>query len=342
MDYIPLVRSIGLLPFLPFLKDIGSPMEKWLNKARIPCRALEDPDALISLHSATVFLDQAARSEGLATLGLLVGQRTAIDQLGTFGMLVRRSPTLFEGINTAQRLSVAMNSGIRIWIERDENQVWIFHRNLSPLSLGRQQVDLYGLALILNLIRLAAGPFWKPAEIRLQMPRSSALTDSETFFGVRILFDEPASAVALPTELLSRPLIAVESPLVATCAGAEWLRRSAPALDFAGSLEQLLRSQLREGSPGIHRVAEMSGMSARSLQRRLLDEGTEYGRLVQRVRFNLAMSLLNDPSIKLKNIACELGYHDPANFTRAFRRWTGTCPQEVRKHRRATGPIRES
>ena len=342
MDYIPLVRSSGLLPFLPFLEGIGSPVEKWLNKARIPCCALKDPEALISLHAVTVILDEAAHREGLATLGLLVGQRTAVDQLGTFGTLVRRSLTLFEGINTAQRLIVAMNSGIRIWIEQEENQAWIFHRNLSPPSLGRQQVDLFGVSLILNLIRLATGPFWKPPEIRLQMPRISALADGEALFGARVIFDQPASVVALPTRLLSLPLIPFENPTVATSRGPEWLRRSAPALDFAGSLEQLLRSQLREGYPGIHRVAELAGMSARSVQRRLLAEGTEYGRLVQRVRFNLAMSLLNDPAIKLKDIACELGYRDAANFTRAFRRWTGTCPHEVRKHRRDTGPIRGS
>lgn len=339
MQYIPLVRSSGLVPFISFLKEIGTPTEKWLRRVRVPCSALEDPEALISMPSSIAFLDQVSRSEGLLTLGLLVGERTRIEQLGVFGMQVRSSLTLFEALHKAQQLITEMNSAVRIWTEQQGDLAWVFHKNLSPPSLGSQQVDQDDLMLIVNLIRLAAGPAWKPEEIRLQMPRGRELADCEAFCDCRMVFDQPASAIALPTELLSRPLIPMDSGPSIPGLAPEGLPRSALPLDFSGSLEQLLRSQLPEGYPGIQRVAEAAGTSARSLQRRLRGEGMQYARLVQSVRLDLARSLLSDSTFKLKDIAGELGYRDSANFTRAFRRWTGCSPHEFRQRHKKSRPL---
>lgn len=40
------------------------------------------------------------------------------------------------------------------------------------------------------------------------------------------------------------------------------------------------------------------------------------------------MDLLKDPSLRLIDVALELGYTEPAAFTRAFKRWTGTVPSK--------------
>jgi AraC-like DNA-binding protein len=52
--------------------------------------------------------------------------------------------------------------------------------------------------------------------------------------------------------------------------------------------------------------------------------------LVDQVRFNQAVALLRQSDTKLLDIATELGYTDPANFGRAFRRWAGMSPREFR------------
>jgi hypothetical protein len=45
--------------------------------------------------------------------------------------------------------------------------------------------------------------------------------------------------------------------------------------------------------------------------------------------------LLENPDVKLIEVAFELGYSDPAHFTRAFRRWAGVAPREFRQGCRA-------
>ena len=80
-------------------------------------------------------------------------------------------------------------------------------------------------------------------------------------------------------------------------------------------------------------MAEMLGVSRRTLLRGLKDEGITYQRLVERVRFDAARRMLKDESTSLKEIAFELGYSGTNNFGRAFLRLSGMTPLEYRRHR---------
>jgi AraC-like DNA-binding protein len=110
----------------------------------------------------------------------------------------------------------------------------------------------------------------------------------------------------------------------------EGYRQSAPADTFFDSLQQFVQAVLPYGCPNIALVAAASGLSVRSLQRHLADAGLTYSKLIDQVRFNRAVVLLRSPDVKLLEVALELGYTDPANFARAFRRWAGVSPREYR------------
>ncbi len=90
-------------------------------------------------------------------------------------------------------------------------------------------------------------------------------------------------------------------------------------------------ASLATGQPTIARAAKAAGMSARTLQRRLLDLGLTYSLLLDEVRLETACRLLEQSETSLAKIAATLGYADPANFTRAFQRWTGQTPSAFRR-----------
>lgn len=96
------------------------------------------------------------------------------------------------------------------------------------------------------------------------------------------------------------------------------------------SLCQLIRSLLPEGYPNLSTVAAATGASIRTLQRRLKENNLNYSQLVEQVRFEQAIQLLQNPRSQLIDIAFDLGYSDAANFTRAFKRWAGISPREFR------------
>jgi AraC-like DNA-binding protein len=73
-------------------------------------------------------------------------------------------------------------------------------------------------------------------------------------------------------------------------------------------------------------VAETLGMSCRSLRRRLMEDGTTWRSVVQDEKFAKAAELLQRGNASVGQIARELGFSDPAHFTRFFRSRAGVVP----------------
>jgi AraC-like DNA-binding protein len=99
-------------------------------------------------------------------------------------------------------------------------------------------------------------------------------------------------------------------------------------------LRRTLGAYLPDGSMNIKLAARLCGVSVRTLQRRLSERGTSYSELLEGIRYATAVRLLEDSKKRVTDIGRELGYRDPAIFTRAFRRWTGVTPSEYRRRRK--------
>lgn len=91
-------------------------------------------------------------------------------------------------------------------------------------------------------------------------------------------------------------------------------------------------------NPGLAGVARQLGVSERSLSRYLAGEQTGYRQLLDRTRYRLARELLCHSAVPVADIANRLGYADPANFNRAFRRWSGQSPGDFRRNRQSSDP----
>jgi AraC-like DNA-binding protein len=87
------------------------------------------------------------------------------------------------------------------------------------------------------------------------------------------------------------------------------------------------------GRPDIQVVAARMGTSVRTLQRRLLAAGLTYSHVLQQARCAAAREMLEDRQRRISEVARRLGYSDPAHFTRAFRRWMGFAPRDLRRGR---------
>jgi AraC-like DNA-binding protein len=98
-------------------------------------------------------------------------------------------------------------------------------------------------------------------------------------------------------------------------------------------LEQRIVRAHRTGQknrPEIAAVARELGLSDRTLQRRIIDDGATFRQLLLEVRQELAHEYLNRPEMDVPEVAFLLGYEDSNSFYRAFRTWEGTTPSQLR------------
>jgi AraC-like DNA-binding protein len=109
------------------------------------------------------------------------------------------------------------------------------------------------------------------------------------------------------------------------------LAQRRPETGLQGMVENQLFSLLPGGRLRAAAVAQRLGMSARSFTRRLAQEGTTFGEVLERLRQRLSLRYLADDRMSLHQIAWSLGYSEVGTFIHAFKRWTGTSPGRARR-----------
>ena len=104
--------------------------------------------------------------------------------------------------------------------------------------------------------------------------------------------------------------------------------RSQPRLRrFRAELERQLEPMLESGDIRIEQIARGLGVSRQTLYRRLKEEGVTFAELLDQLRQRLALRYLREQGLSVKETAYRLGFSDPAAFSRAFKRWTGSSPR---------------
>jgi AraC-like DNA-binding protein len=322
MSAVPLVRSSSVLPLYRFLQR-GGPALRHLEERLRP--AFRSADSLLPVAYAGALFEEAARVSGVGDLGFRLGLETRIEEFGEWGALLDRSPTAGVFLQLAIAGHRRFSTGYRLWTVVRSGEVWLHLRYGRSLQEGREQVYQLSLALWLAAFRKLLGAAGRPEEIHLEgdPPRYADALAALATRGVA--FHRPGLAIAFPQHLLARRA----EPMPARAPAAD--PGPVPASDFAGSVRQLVASLLQLGVHDVAAAAEAAGTSERSFQRHLGEVGLTYSELVGSVRFEAARRLLADPQRKVIEVANELGYSDAANFTRAFRRWSGASPQRFRR-----------
>ena len=102
---------------------------------------------------------------------------------------------------------------------------------------------------------------------------------------------------------------------------------------LAYQVQRALASRVAGGDTSIGALARELAMSGRTLQRRLATEGVSYQTLLDDARKAAAGQYLRESRLAIGEIAYLVGYSEPAPFHRAFKRWFGKTPSEVRSQK---------
>jgi AraC-like DNA-binding protein len=334
--HIPVTRAQHLIHYIGVLRDAGVPVERALERLRLPVSIEETPNDYVSLPRALDWVWQTQREVAIMELGFLASRRMSIGKLhAETQRAVIGAPTGFARVEALAKHMHRENSAEKIETRREG-------RNLRVIAeiRGWQSSAVVGFTEWLNIegiiaiLRSAAGPNWCPAEITFVSrgrPSDAAL---EAYGNARILTCQSCTSLLIAAVDIARTCIdrrssAIHvndpSPLAQTPYGL------GDAWDFVTTLRALIRPYLAQGHPQLSLVAEIVGMSERTLQRRLVESGTSYSEIVQDARFSIASELLADSELNIADIAFAASYDNAPHFSRAFKRLTGMTPRDYRR-----------
>ena len=324
---IPVVTRIGhTLLFREFLRDIGARVDGAFQAAGLPTLC-ETPDVLVPMSRVLgVYAEMAQRET--PNLGWHVGdwcRERGVDK--DLMAHIAASPTLYSGLRELKKLVRLENSGIRLGLVERRGDVVLWVQNPLPELPGHDVAQSYSLQILIDIVRGFVGASWQPAEIGIQLAELPRAVQ-EMYPHTRIIPARDKQYVAVDKALLTcRPEPAMSALRAERAGDPVPLDR----LSFPETLQRMIQAYLADGYPSIEIAADLTGVAMRTLQRRLRAMGVTYSGVVDRARFDVAATMLNETDASVTEVANMTGYSDSAHFARAFRRLSGFSPLHYRR-----------
>lgn len=298
----------------------------------------------IAVRVAYDLVEAAARELDDPDLGLAIASELRPEFFDVVGFVLITSPTLGIALERAERFLAVWSEGERLSLHpagpRTDVRFTPFGPDRRAHALVAQlfavEVGVHALAL-LGVERADA---LSNVQVRLRARAPHDARAYEALFGRDVEFESPYDEVSLPTEWLARPMPRADEALNAFLGrqAEAWLAEvpdASPAHvppTTRSRVRALVGARLVDRDATITSVAKTLGATPRTLQRRLEREGARFEELVDDVRRERALALL-DSGATIAEIAYLLGYSEPSVFHRAFKRWTGTSPEVLRRGR---------
>ena len=328
-----LVRAAYLNDFVAILRDVGVPVDRFMAESSLPQNIEEMPQMQISTPTAVDWLAKVGNDINPMELGLLASVYATSSSLFPLQQTVIKSA--HSGIKRLEALLGLMlyeDRTLKIRIRQKADSYCVDIQ--SPLKNHRYNCfqEWICFQAIIAIIRSVTDPAWCPRELSF----SSHIRPPEVIYNAypntRIFCAQPQTSITISTS----DLLKTYGKVGATALDPQTLIKvtnvyhEAAAWELPSYLRALVKPYLTDGPIKIDSVSEITGISTRTLQRNLKENGSSYSQIIQEARFELACSHLNNQNMKVIDVAIALGYENPQHFSRAFRRFAGITPSEYR------------
>lgn len=315
------------MPFVHYLQQQRINLKHELQLAKLPALAMYDPDSFVPSRNYWSLIANITALAGLKDLGFIVGLQSGADAAGP-GLAKRllALPTLHKALVQFCEIGSEQSSRAGLWLEpADKHTHRLYYQtSFGPEHMAYKHFQWYGLMAAISTIRLFVGQHWYPRRVGLASEKEPGQHIRKFFSDTHFQTNLEHSFISISNRLLGiQPQFDENLPLSQNYGA----RVNLPS-DFIDCLKLVLRSYLPDGAPSIELAADITCLSKRTLQRRLDDEGLNYRGLIVRLRYEVAIELMQKRVYTMTDIAYQLGYSDPTHFSRAFRSIAGVSPHE--------------
>jgi AraC-like DNA-binding protein len=154
-------------------------------------------------------------------------------------------------------------------------------------------------------------------------------------FGGQLRFEQPQTCIVFDQHLMNAAPPHKDDDVhnALQSIALQRISRLTQRTPYSVRVGELLVQQGPQMRADMGQVAQALGMSVRSLRRRLDAENKTFHAIANEAHSTIAKHLLRDKQCTIQEVAYEMGFSDASAFHRAFKRWTGTSPSEVRAGR---------
>jgi len=334
---LPTTTGFAAKQAVAFLRRRDVAIAPLLRRAGLSEHDLSKRSPHISAAAQSKLLEYAAEALNDNIFGLHLAQQSNPREVGLLFYVSSAAMTVGEALALFGRYCRIVNEAARPKLTRSPEGVVVQVQFVGvPRHLARQNAE-FGTAATIKGLREIAGRNIHPTQVTFAHPRNSHLREFERFFGCPVEFGGLMDQLSFSSETLTVPLLTEDRHLLETlqpiCDEAAKQRNTAKGT-LRASVEDELHKLLPHGKARRETVARRLAMSARTLSRRLADEGTSYDGIVDELRRSLALQYVKERSISLSQIAWLLGYEGSTSFNHAFVRWTGRSPSTARNEKR--------
>lgn len=189
------------------------------------------------------------------------------------------------------------------------------------------------VAVVMKFARVAYSPDYEPRQVELiSVPPEKSFEKYYEHFGPNVVFGADQTAIHFDARDLDAAMTGSSSSLafhndqLAAAILADLKKHDLRARVYSRLIEYL-----PAGDCSREKVAHALNMSESAFQKKLKVEGTSYQEVLDETRSELAKHYLGKSRLSISEAAFLLGFTDSSNFSRAFKRWTGSSPTDYRE-----------
>ncbi len=292
-----------------------------------------DPARMVS---ATEYYDffaaLADRDPNGTALPLRIGAAMRSDEYGAFGLAWKSAPNLRGSYARSERYGRVLGNAETYSVEKTGDGLFFSLEKAGDGRPGMLLSNEASLSAVDTISREVSTGDFMPLAVFFKHAAMGDQSIYEAHFRCPVLFESGRDALLVSEASLDAPNRLGDETIAAFFD--RHLEAQLASLKQESSLELRVRravaSVLSEGVPTVSSIASELSMSARTLQRRLADDGHSFQSVVDTARRDLAQRLLHETDYSLAEVAFLTGFSEQSGFTRAFKRWAGQTPRSYR------------
>lgn len=317
---------------LDHAEERGLAAEALIAGLGLTTQQIRHAEILLSFRQATTIIRRLIRALPEEPAGLQIGSRGALGSFGILGLAMLASQSVGEALTIGIAHHRTAGSLMDFSDSQAPDETLIRFEERFPDREILPFLCEEAAASVLALLRLALGPAVSLRRIELNYPEPVYADSYRRLFNCPVLFNRPSACLAMDATLLraALPTHSLASCTAALSASRQLVGEAAASPDIVASVENLIYRNCRRRL-SMASIAESLNITERTLRRSLAAAGHTFSALRDKTLQRRASDLLRQSELSISDIAVEIGFSDLREFRRAFQRWTGMNPSQLRR-----------